>query len=145
MNILLSTFYFLPSRKGQTALSLVFLIGIVIVSIGATIAFLSSSFLSSGYGFQAANRALAIATAGVEDGLVKLIRNKDFSAGTPYSVPVDNDSATVTVTQNSPVAGQATIISSGTALFRQRKIQVIVAINSTTSEVSVISWQLLTL
>lgn len=137
--------YTLKSNEGQTALSFVFLIGIVIISIGITLAFLTASFLNSGYGFQAANRALAIASAGAEDGLVKLIRNKDFSAATPYSVPVGSDSANVTIIQNSPAANQATIVSSAAIFFRQRKIQVVVSINSVTGKVDVLSWQLLTL
>lgn len=136
--------YTLKPNGGQTALSFVFLLGVVIISIGAILAFLAASFLSSGYGFQAANRALAVASAGAEDGLMQLVRNKDFSATVPYSVPVGSDSASVTVTQN-VASGQATIVSSGTSFFRQRKIQVIVAVNSTTSKVDVVSWQLLTL
>ncbi len=132
------------SHKGQAALSLVFLIGIIIISIGATLAFLATSFLNSGFGVQTANRALALASAGVEDALIKLTRNKDFSAPA-YSVPVGNDSASVTVAQNVPVSGQATIVSSATVFSRQRKIQVIVSIDSRTSKISVISWSLLTL
>lgn len=142
----LATYHLLlTNKKGQAALSFVFLIGVIIISIGATLAFLAASFLSSGYGFQAANRALAVASAGAEDGLVKLVRNKDFSAPTAYSVPVGSDSANVTINQNAPVSGQATIVSSATIFFRQRKVQVVAAINSTTSKVDVVSWRLLTL
>lgn len=145
MTILYSKFYFLGSRNGQTALSFVFLVGIIIISIGAMLAFLAASFLSSGYGFQAANRALAIASAGAEDGLMQLVRNKDLSAPTPYSVPVGSDSASVTINQNTPVAGQATIVSSATVSFRKRNVQVIVSIDSTIGKVDVVSWGLLTL
>lgn len=133
------------SHSGQAALSLVFLIGILIISMGAGLAFLSSSFLNSGYGFQAANRALAVALAGVEDALMQLARNKDFSAASAYTVPVGSDSASVTVTQGSPVSGQATISSSALVSFRQRKIQAVVSIDSTTGKVSVLSWQLVAL
>ena len=145
--MLLPTTYYLLFTKhwGQTALSFVFLIGVIIVSIGALLAFLAASFLSSSYGFQAANRVLAIASAGAEDGLMQLVRNKDFSAPTPYSVPVGSDSASVSVTQNTPISGQATIVSSATVLFRQRKIQVIVSVNSTNTKVDVVSWRILTL
>lgn len=139
------TLSLLYPRRGQAVLSFVFLIGVIIVSIGATLAFLAASFLNSGYGFQAANRALALASAGAEDGLMQLARNKDFFAATPYSVPVGSDSASVTVNQNAPVSGQATIVSSATVFFRQRKIQVIVSINGATSKVDVMSWRLLVL
>lgn len=146
MSILPTTYYLLPTKHhGQAALSFVILIGVIIISIGATLAFLAASFLSSGYGFQAANRALAVASAGAEDGLMQLVRNKDFSAVTPYPVPIGSDSASVTVAQNSPVSGQATVLSSATVSFRQRKIQVIVSVNGITSKVDVVSWGLLTL
>src|SRR3990167_1538137 len=112
ISILNPTPYTLHPNGGQAVLSFVFLIGVIIISIGATLAFLAASFLSSGYGFQAANRALALASAGVEDGLMQLARNKDFLPEAPYSVPVGNDSASVTINQNTPASGQATIVSS---------------------------------
>jgi uncharacterized protein (UPF0333 family) len=130
------------SRRGQAALSFVFLIGIVTLSIGVTVALLAASFLNSGYGFQAANKAMALATAGAED---ELARNKDFSSISPYSVPIDTYSASVTVNQDSPAAGQARIISAATSFFQQKRIQVIVSINDTTGEISITSWQPLVL
>ncbi|HUX35435.1 MAG TPA: hypothetical protein VMV71_00185 [Candidatus Paceibacterota bacterium] len=135
----------LSPRRGQAALSFVFLIGIITLSIGVTVALLAASFLNSGYGFQSANKAMSLAYAGAEDALMRLARNKDFSSVSAYSVPVGSDSASVTVNQNSPVTGEAKIISTATSFFQQKKIQVIVAINSTTGEVDVISWQSLAL
>ncbi len=132
-------------RNGQAALSFVFLIGVIVLSIGVAVAFLANSFLNSGYGYQAANRAMAVASAGAEDALMRLARNKDFSSVSSYSVPVGSDSASVTVNQNSPSTGQAKIVSSATVSFQQRKFQVVVSIDSTTGQVSLISWQLLTL
>jgi len=132
-------------RNGQAALSFVFLIGVIVLSIGVAVAFLANSFLSSGYGYQAANRAMSVASAGAEDALMRLARNKDFSSVSSYSVPVGSDSASVTVNQNSPVAGQAKIVSSATAFFQQRKLQVIVSVDGTTGQISLVSWQLLTL
>ncbi|MEK7547025.1 MAG: hypothetical protein AAB536_02500 [Patescibacteria group bacterium] len=145
MPILLSTFHFLFSRKCQAAISFVFLTGIIMLSIGVTVAILAASFLSSGYGFQAANKATVLGYAGVEDALMKLARNKDFSSTSAYSVPVGGDSASVTVNQNSPVSGQAKIISTATVSFQQKKIQVVVSVNQTTGQIDVVSWQFLTL
>lgn len=130
-------------RNGQAAISFVFIIGTIMLSIGVAVAVIAMSFLNSGYGFKFSNAAMAIATAGAEDALLRLARNKDFSS--TYSVPVNSYSANVAVTQNSPSSGQAKIISSATVFFQQRKIQVVVAVNGTTSEISVLSWQLLTL
>jgi len=142
-----TTNYQLPttSKRGQAALSFVFLIGVIVLSIGVAVAFLANSFLNSGYGYQAANRAMAVASAGAEDALMRLARNKDFSSVSSYSVPVSSSSASVTVNQNSPAAGQAKIVSSATVFFQQRKIQVVVSVDGTTGQISLISWQLLTL
>jgi len=88
---------------------------------------------------------MAVASAGAEDALMRLARNKDFSSVSSYSVPVSSSSASVTVNQNSPAAGQAKIVSSATVFFQQRKIQVVVSVDGTTGQISLISWQLLTL
>lgn len=141
----LFTIHYSNRRRGQAALSFVFLIGVIVLSIGVAVAFLANSFLNSGYGYQAANRAMADAYAGAEDALMRLARNKGFSATSAYSVPVGSDSANVTVNQNSPSSGQAKIVSSATVSFQQRKVQVVVAVDSNTGQISLISWQLLTL
>jgi hypothetical protein len=122
----------------------VFVIGTIIVLAGVTLAFVVVSFINSGLGFQSANRALSVATAGVGDALLTLDRDKDFSSA-GYSVPVGAFSANVTVVQNAPSAGRATIVSDAVVLARERKIRVVVAIDPTTGEANPISWNQLTL
>jgi hypothetical protein len=134
-------FYILPSRVGQAVLSLIFLIGGIAVLVGVSLAFLVTGFLGTGFGFEASQRALAVATAGAEDGLLQLIRNKSFSDISGYNVPLGNDVAQVTITQNSPTAGQATIISTAAVSGHRRRLRVIVSIDPTTGQVSVVSWQ----
>jgi hypothetical protein len=134
----------------QAVLSLVFTIGSIIVLAAATLAFVIVSSLNSGLGFRAANQALAVAGAGVEDALVRLDRNAKFSSPTPYQVlvpitltpPVVSAAASVTVNQ---AGSQATIISDAVVSGRERKLQVIVGIDPTTGEANVLSWNELTL
>ena len=126
-------------REGQTALSFVFILGVTLVLIGITLAILTISFLNSTAGFQASQRALAAATSGADDALLQLVRNRSFSDTTGYVVSVASDSTTVTVTQNSPVVGQATIVSSARASVYERKIRVIVSVDQATGEGKVIS------
>lgn len=113
--------------------------------IGVSLTFVVLSFITSGYGFQSSNRALAVAAAGVDDAIIKLVRNKDFSAASPYDVPVGTYTASVTVAQNTPVSGQATIVSTAAVAAYKRKIQAVVAVNPTTGQVHLISWDQLTL
>lgn len=128
------------SREGQAALSLVFLIGGIILFIGANLAFLVFAFVSSTYGFRAQNRAFMAAYGGVNDGVQQLIRNKDFSNDGGYSVSYGTDSTAVTVSQNSPSAGFATIVSDATIFGRRRKLQGVASVDSTTGEVNLISF-----
>jgi len=114
--------------KGQTSISLVLVVSSLIITIAVGIAFLVLTFVNSSVGFEAANRALAIASAGANDGILRLTRNKDFSSG-GYTVDIGSNSASVTVTQDSPVAGQVTIVSQATILYHKRKVQVVVSIN----------------
>lgn len=127
-------------RRGQAALSLVFLVGGITVVLGATLALLAYSFLSSGYGFEASQRAYSAARSGAADGILQLVRNKSYaSAG--YTVPTGTTSATVTVTQNSPTTGQVTITSAATVALRLRTVRAVAAVDTTTGQVTILSLQ----
>ena len=127
--------------SGQAALSFVFIIGGIMIAIAVTLAVLALSFLSSGFGYQSALRAQAAATAGAEDAVQQLVRSPSYAGST---ITVGSDSATITVTPDSPVSGQYTIVSISTVSSVLRKVQVVVAINVTTGEVTVLSWSLIT-
>lgn len=148
---LLTTHYSLqPRRNGQAALSLVFLTGGIILLVGLSLAFLAISFINSSFAFQSANKALATASAGVNDAMVQLVRNKIF-AGTycvpspPSIPPCDKGSANVVVSQNNPSPGLVKIVSDATSFVSRRKIRAIVSINSTTTQVNLVSWDLVQL
>jgi hypothetical protein len=128
------------SSKGQSFLALVFLIGGIVALAGLAIAFFASSFVDSGFGYQASAAAEAAATSGAEDALLQLDRNSSFAAGS-YSFIVASTTATVSVTQNFPSANLINISSTATVSGRVRTIGVIVAKNSSSSQLSIISWQ----
>lgn len=135
-----TTYYLLPTqRTGQAVLSLIFLMGGIMVMVGLTLAFIATSFVNSAYGFQASQRAQAVASSGIYDALMRLARDKDFSDA-DYSVPLGDDSASVTVTQDSPVVGQATIVSIATVSRRKRQVRAVVSRNASTSRIVVVSW-----
>ena len=107
---------------------------------GTTIAFVTVTFIDSSYGTQASQNAEAAAAGGVQDAYLNLVRNSTFASAGGYPVPSAATTATVTVTQNSPSAGLATVLSTATVLFRTRKIQAVFSINPTTGQVSPVSW-----
>ncbi len=137
-------------RKGQAMLTLVLLVGGAVVLIGATLAFLVFSFMTSTFGFQAANRALGVALAGANDALVQLSRNRELFVSAPsctYNFSIGNDEATVTVLQEDSICSgrppigskQVYIYSEATILGRRRKINMVASVNRSTGEVRVVS------
>jgi hypothetical protein len=127
--------------KGQMFLALMFLIGGAVVAIGLTLAFITSSFVDTGYGYRAAVQAEAVATSGAEDALLQLNRNSSFSNESGYNVPVGSSTAVVAVAQGVPDIGFASILSTATISNRTKNIEVVVAVNATTSQVTIVSWQ----
>jgi hypothetical protein len=132
-------FNFYKSRKGQVALMTIFLIGSFIVLMTLTLAFLSISIVSSNRAVQASNRALSVATAGVQDAVLRLIRNKSYSTATPFRIEVNGDFADVSVANTSDANGQAIITSTSTVNTSQKVIQAVISIVSSTGQVRVLS------
>lgn len=111
------------------------------VIIAIAIAFLAATFLDSGYGLRASNRAESVATAGVNDAFLRLARTSSFSSG-GYTVTVPSGSATVSVTQGSGASvGLDTVLSVATISGRTRKISAVFSISSSTGQVILVSWQ----
>lgn len=129
------------NERGQTFLALVFLIGGIILLVSVTLAFLTSSFIDTGYGYKASLSSQATAASGVQDAMLQLNRNINFSNTSGYSVVIGSSTATVVVTQNAPSAGFVTILSSANVSGHVKKINVILSESTTTNSLSVVSWQ----
>ncbi|MDO8504566.1 MAG: hypothetical protein Q7S36_01810 [Candidatus Liptonbacteria bacterium] len=142
------TRYKFCGSRGQTALSLVFLIGGVALLISVTMTLVAMSFLNSTLSFQASNRAMALALSGAEDALLRLDRDPTFnSTSTGYIVPIGCavGCSNVIVTRDSPVVGQTTIDSTATILASRRKIRAVASIDQNTGLVSLVSMMIQTL
>lgn len=119
-------------------MSTVLVIGGVMVVVATGVAFVAATFIDSGYGLQASDRAESVATAGVNDAFLRLVRANSFSSG-GYTVTVPEGSATVSVTNTS--AGLDTVFSSATVSGRTRKISAVFSISTSTGQVISVSWQ----
>ena len=133
------------SSRGQAALTLVLVVGAIVLIAGLTLLFLVISFTSATYGLRAANRALAVATAGAEDVLIRVVRDVSFSGCSgPCAVPVGNDTATVTVTNayatTTNPGSTITIDAEAGVLSARRKVRVVVSVDTATGRVSTVSW-----
>ncbi len=130
--------------RAQAVLSTVFIIGAIVAVVATTLAFLAGSFVNSSYGARAAEQALEVASSGVRDGMLQIVRRGDISLAT-YIVPIGTYAASVTLSKDTPSQNQVTIISSATVAGHTRKIQAVVSINPVTGQAVVVSWQELTL
>lgn len=133
--------HYYQSRNGQAFLALTFFIGGILAVAGILIAFLTLSYVNTGYGVAEEFKAEAAATAGAEDGVLQLDRaGTQFSSGGYTVSAASSTTATVTVTQGSPASGQATILSVATVSGHTKKISVVVSENAITGQISVVSW-----
>jgi len=143
-------------RKGVIALPTIILIGGIILEIVLTLSLVSYLLLQSGAGSKFAAEALVYAQSGIDDAIIKIIRNSSFfGSGVTYQHTLDidiirkvsmvacrdfqitNDICDVT----KPNSGKIQIISSGRSFTKNRRLQVFVNIDSNTGEVKVGSVQ----
>jgi hypothetical protein len=125
-------------NKGITMLPLVIMIGLIIMELGIAIAFVVYWSNSSSYGSRLAQEALFGARAGIDDAVLRLVRDKDLDSTQYVFTAGSRAQVSVTIT-NDLINHQATITSVGTVLLRQKKYQAIISINPETAVVSVIS------
>ncbi|MCX7589932.1 MAG: hypothetical protein N2Z85_03290 [Patescibacteria group bacterium] len=120
---------FYKLNSGQAALSTIILIGGIITLITITLVIIISSYATSAYSYQNSQRALAVANAGADDALLRLVRDKDFENTSGYIVYSGSDSATVKVVQD--IANKkAIILSVANILGYNKKVRAIVSINN---------------
>lgn len=132
---------FFTKEKGMTMLPLVLVVGTVMIEFGIALTFVIYMSNLSSYGNRLSEEAFLAARSGVNDAILKLIRDKDFST-TGYSLTVGIRGSSMVVVENGqPNSDQARITSTGTVLTRQKKIQAIVSIDSNTSLINLVSME----
>jgi len=125
-------------NRGATLLPLVIMIGLVIVELGVAMAFVVYLSNLSSYGTRLAQEALFGARSGIDDAILKIIRDKNFSSA-GYALTVGRVNVWVVVEQNQPLTNQDRITSTGTVLLRQKQYQAIVSVDPQTLVVSLVS------
>jgi len=134
----------LKQNKGVAFLPVVLLIsGLVTVIVTAIV--LTSIFANTGGArTKWSIEALAIAQAGIDDGIIKIIRNKncpDVSCSAFFTLPAGNGTASVTIAKDTPSNGKHTVTSLGKVRVAQKKLQAIVNTNAITGQVEIESIQ----
>lgn len=143
------SFLFLRIRQERAvaALPSIIIMGSIILEIAVVGAFLAYLFSQSGYGLRLSAEALNAARAGAQDAILRVVRNKDFPSGhaSEYTITNNGRDTTVVVLASTPSSGFTTITSDASALSRRKKIKVVLAIDSLTGKVDVVSYEEITI
>jgi len=125
---------FFKLKEGQATLAFIILVSGLILEIAVAGSFVTYFLSSSGMGERLSARALAVASSGVRDAEIRLVRLGSLCGDiSPYTFSIDQDSATisssrVTVGENC----EYTITALGVAGTRQRKLVAVLLMNTTT-------------
>jgi Tfp pilus assembly protein PilX len=120
-----------PYTGGQALITLLFYVIIVLTVTAAAVILVSADSLSASK-LQDSSIAYSVAEAGMENGILRLLRDPNYTGES--NVTIGTGIATITVTPGSPI----TIVSSGTAGAFTRKVQVTVTYSAGTYTIS--SW-----
>lgn len=129
--------------SGVSTLPTMLLLGGIIIEIAVAIAFLTYYFNITNFATRLSAEALATAKAGLDDGIIKLVRDKNFSSA-GYTVAVGNRSTNVeicNVTCPGLGADKAKVTSTATAINKKRKLEAVLTIDTVTGKVAVDSIQ----
>lgn len=126
--------------QGVASLPAIILFGGLMIEIGVAGAFLIYYLNNSLYGTRLSQAALTVAQAGIDDGILKVILDKDcpnINCPSTYTITTENGSADVTICKDScSGSGTTQVTSIGSSLTRKHKIVAVLNVNDTTGLVT---------
>jgi hypothetical protein len=127
-------------RAGVASLPAIILFGGLMVELSLAGAFLIYYLNNSIYGTRLSQAALVAAQAGIEDGILKVVLDKDcpnINCPASYTITTDSGNADVEICKDTcSGAGTTQITSTGRSLTRKHKIVAVLSVNDTTGLVS---------
>ncbi len=133
------------------ALPMILLISGIVLEISVSLALITFYVVQNSANGKYSNQALSAAQAGIDDALMQLKRNNNFSNTNGYNLTVENSFATIVVckdflsTTYAPCSvsnpGEDEITSTGQSFGRSRKMRAIVDVSTSTGEIDVKSIQ----
>jgi len=129
----------LRNRRGMAALPTILLIGMIVTEVaiaGAALAFLS---ISSNQSRINSEIALTTAKSGIQDAIIMLAVNKDYTLSPGASATDGIQSTCVVVEKDVPAVGQTRIRSIGTYKKYSARLEAIVGVDATTGATALIS------
>lgn len=125
-------------NTGVAALPMILLISAIIIEIAVISVVLATTLNNTRFSERLGAEALSAARAGAQDTILKVIREKGCPASLPQ-LTVGSRSANITCTDSG--GGVITIQSTGKALSREKRVQVVLGVDSVTGEVSLQSFK----
>lgn len=135
-----ATSYKLNGRKGVASLPAIILFGGLMIEIGIAGALLIYYLNNSLYGTRLSQSALTVAQIGIDDGILKVILDKDcpnINCPASYTITTENGNAEVTICKDTcSGVGTTQITSVGNSLTKKHQIVAILNVNNTTGLVT---------
>ncbi len=137
-------------KRGAAAITTILIMGIIVAEIAVAAAIASYYASQTGLGLKLVYTASFAAQSGIDDGIIKIIRNKSFNPSpNPYTLAVNSASAQVRVCSGStttssscdtPAAsGTFEITSLGSYLNKQSRLRAVLYSDPSTGLVTVSS------
>lgn len=136
--------------RGAAAITTILIIGIVVAEIAIAASIASYYASQTGLGLKVVYTAAFAAQSGIDDALLKIVRNKSFNPNpNPYTLAIGSataqvkvciDKTTVTTScDTSATAGTFEVTSLGAYLNKQSRLRVLLYADPTTGLVSISS------
>jgi hypothetical protein len=124
-------------EKGVSALPTILMMSGILIEVAVVSVVIANIVSNTRFSERLAAEAYGVARSGAQDTVLKVVREK----GCPASLPelnIGSNYADVTCVENGEIV---TIDSIGTAFTRKKKVEVVLAIDSITGEVSLQSFK----
>jgi hypothetical protein len=128
-------------QKGIALLPAVLMIGTIMIELGLALTFVIYLSNLSSYGVRLSQEALYAARTGVNDAILRTVRDKNFPSGySVYTITIGRANVEVTVNKNIPSTNQNTIKAVATVLTRKKTMEAVISIDSNNGEVAIVSF-----
>jgi len=128
-------------KKGFSLLPTVLVTSIIIAEVGIALSFVMYMASSASFASRLLQEAYLCAKSGVNDALLKTIRNKDFSAESGYNLTLGRCGANIVVQKDVPAQNATTVTVTATVLNRKKTLQAVISIDSDTGVATLYSLQ----
>lgn len=117
------------------------MIGTIMIELGLALTFVIYLSNLSSYGVRLSQEALYAARTGVNDAILRTVRDKNFPSGySVYTITIGRANVEVTVNKNIPSTNQNTIKAVATVLTRKKTMEAVISIDSNNGEVAIVSF-----